>query len=45
MPDGPGTPDLPDLPGIPGLLSFNDALTSGRASPAYTGAALYGGSA
>ncbi len=45
VPDGPGTPELPELPGIPGLLSFSDALTSGRASPAYTGASLYGGSA
>jgi phospholipid/cholesterol/gamma-HCH transport system substrate-binding protein len=46
VPDGPGLPDLPDLPdlpGIPGLLSFSDALTSGRGSPTFTGASLYGG--
>jgi phospholipid/cholesterol/gamma-HCH transport system substrate-binding protein len=45
LPDGSGTPDLPDIPGLPGLplLSFNDALSSGRPSPSYSGAALYGG--
>ncbi len=45
-PTSPALPDLPDLPGLPGLplLSFNDALSSGRPSPSYSGAALYGGS-
>jgi phospholipid/cholesterol/gamma-HCH transport system substrate-binding protein len=47
LPDDPGGPDLSDIPGLPGLslLSFNDALSSGRPSPSYSGAALYGGSA
>ena len=41
VPDGPGLSDLPDLPGD--LLGLNDALASGRPSPMYSGAALYGG--
>lgn len=36
---------LPDIPDLPGLLRFNDALTSGAASPSYTGTGLYAGGA
>jgi phospholipid/cholesterol/gamma-HCH transport system substrate-binding protein len=39
VPDGPGTPTDPPFPvPLPGLgTAFNTALTSGRASPSYTG--------
>ena len=41
VPDGPGGPTIPPLP-IPGLdtdlsAALTDELSSGRASPAYTG--------
>lgn len=41
--DGDGIPDLPDLPGISGLFRFNDALSSGTPSPAYTTVGLFAG--
>ena len=39
--DGP----LPDIPGLPGLARFNDALSSGAASPSYSGLGLFSGGA
>ena len=41
--DGDGIPDLPDLPGVSDLFRFNDALSSGTPSPAYSTLGLFGG--
>lgn len=38
-----GLPELPDLPSVGELFRFNDALSSGIPSPAYSSSGLYGG--